>query len=95
MTLYKLKDTRMEDSAAITVSHLGVQYRNVQALQDVNFVVQSGRLTGIIGPNGAGKSTLMKAMLGLTPSLVALFYTRVTPNEPVRAGCLRAAAIAD
>jgi len=44
----------MEDSAAITVSHLGVQY-HVQALQDVNFVVQPGRLTGIIGPNGAGK----------------------------------------
>lgn len=62
-----LNNTRMDDSAAITVSHLGVQYRNVQALQDVNFVVHPGRLTGIIGPNGAGKSTLMKAMLGLTP----------------------------
>jgi len=26
MTYTSLKDTRMEDSAAITVSHLGVQY---------------------------------------------------------------------
>lgn len=57
----------MNSSAAITISHLGVSYRNVQALEDVNFVAQQGKLTGIIGPNGAGKSTLIKAMLGLTP----------------------------
>jgi len=35
MTYTSLKG-HLEDSAAITVSHLGVQYRNVQALQDVN-----------------------------------------------------------
>lgn len=58
------KDTLMED-AAITVSHLGVQYRNVEALHDANFEIYPGRITGIIGPNGAGKSTLIKAMLGL------------------------------
>lgn len=57
----------MNSSAAITVSHLGVNYRNVQALEDVNFIAHPGKLTGIIGPNGAGKSTLVKAMLGLTP----------------------------
>ncbi len=54
------------NSESITVSHLSVQYRSVQALQDVNLIVYPGRLTGIIGPNGAGKSTLLKAMLGLT-----------------------------
>ena len=57
----------MSSSAAINVSHLGVNYRNVQALEDVNFIAHPGKLTGIIGPNGAGKSTLVKAMLGLTP----------------------------
>lgn len=51
---------------SITVSRLSVQYRSVQALQDVNLAINRGRLTGIIGPNGAGKSTLLKAMLGLT-----------------------------
>lgn len=51
----------------INVSHVGVQYRMVEALRDVSFAIQPGRLTGIIGPNGAGKSTLMKAMLGLIP----------------------------
>jgi len=57
----------MDDYAPIIVRDLGVHYRNVQALENVNFVVQPKRLTGIIGPNGAGKSTLLKAMLGLTP----------------------------
>lgn len=74
-----LKDTRMDDRAAITVSHLGVQYRNVKALQDVNIIVQAGRLTGIIGPNGAGKSTLMKAMLGLTPVTSGLVLYKGKP----------------
>lgn len=62
--------TRNIDKAAnlaINISHLGVQYRMVEALRDVNCVVQPGKLTGIFGPNGAGKSTLIKAMLGLVP----------------------------
>ena len=51
----------------LTVHHLTVHYRGVEALRDISLDVQPGRLTGIIGPNGAGKSTLMKAMLGLVP----------------------------
>lgn len=51
----------------ISISHLGVHYRNQQALADVNCVIKPGRITGIFGPNGAGKSTLIKAMLGLVP----------------------------
>jgi len=51
----------------ITVSHLGVYYRGVEALRDITLKIYPGRLTGIIGPNGAGKSTLIKAMLGLIP----------------------------
>ncbi|NEP40701.1 MAG: metal ABC transporter ATP-binding protein [Okeania sp. SIO2H7] len=57
----------MNSPNAITVSHLGVHYRTVEALRDITFQLQPGRVTGIIGPNGAGKSTLLKAMLGLIP----------------------------
>lgn len=49
----------------VSVKHLGVQYRTVEALKDITCNIKPGQLTGIIGPNGAGKSTLMKAMLGL------------------------------
>lgn len=52
----------------IHINHVSVQYRAVQALEDVTMVVQPGTLTGLIGPNGAGKSTLLKAMMGLVPT---------------------------
>ncbi|GAB1539947.1 metal ABC transporter ATP-binding protein [Scytonema sp. NUACC21] len=52
----------------ISIANLTVYYRSVEALTNVNCLVNPGRLTGIFGPNGAGKSTLLKAMLGLTPS---------------------------
>lgn len=52
----------------LSIQQLGVQYRLVEALKDVNCDIQPGRLTGIIGPNGAGKSSLIKAMLGLIPT---------------------------
>ncbi|MEL6383384.1 MAG: metal ABC transporter ATP-binding protein [Cyanobacteria bacterium J06626_18] len=62
----------MIHSATLTVDHLSVNYRNVQALRNINFAVPPGRLVGIFGPNGAGKSTLVKAMLGLTPVVTGM-----------------------
>jgi manganese/iron transport system ATP-binding protein len=53
--------------SAITVDHLSVNYRSVQALRNVSLTLQPGQLVGVFGPNGAGKSTLVKAMLGLIP----------------------------
>jgi ABC-2 type transport system ATP-binding protein len=41
-------------------------YRATQALADVSFSVEAGRIVGLIGPNGAGKTTVLKAILGLT-----------------------------
>lgn len=52
---------------SINITHVGVHYRTLPALTDVNCMIKPGRITGIFGPNGAGKSTLMKAMLGLVP----------------------------
>lgn len=59
----------MTSYAPITVDHLTVNYRSVQALRNINFTVEPGQLVGIFGPNGAGKSTLVKAMLGLIPTV--------------------------
>lgn len=61
------RSIEMNCTAAIHISHLGVHYRQQEALRDVNCIIKPGRLTGIFGPNGAGKSTLMKAILGLVP----------------------------
>jgi manganese/iron transport system ATP-binding protein len=65
----------------ITVDHLTVNYRDTQALRNINLTVRPGHLVGIFGPNGAGKSTLMKAMLGLIPVVTG----RVTYGDDVLA----------
>jgi len=57
----------MATSPKIMVDHLSVNYRDVQALRNVNLTIRPGKMVGIFGPNGAGKSTLIKAMLGLMP----------------------------
>ena len=67
----------MNGSTAIAVEHLSVNYRAVQALRNISFTLEPGRLVGIFGPNGAGKSTLIQAMLGLIPSVTG----RVVLNQ--------------
>ncbi|GAB4460571.1 MAG: metal ABC transporter ATP-binding protein [Elainellaceae cyanobacterium] len=51
----------------LTIDHLTVNYRDTQALRNINLTLEAGQLIGIFGPNGAGKSTLIKAALGLIP----------------------------
>ncbi|NJR48540.1 MAG: metal ABC transporter ATP-binding protein [Leptolyngbyaceae cyanobacterium CSU_1_3] len=63
----KVGDRSTPSAPLLTVQNLSVRYRTLEALKDINFTVQPGRLVGIFGPNGAGKSTLVKAMLGLIP----------------------------
>jgi len=40
-------------------------YRDVPAVQEINFSVQAGEVVGFIGPNGAGKTTTLKMLSGL------------------------------
>ncbi|MFM7604083.1 MAG: ATP-binding cassette domain-containing protein, partial [Prosthecobacter sp.] len=51
----------------LEVSNLRVTYREVLALDDIDFATECGRSIGLIGPNGAGKSTLLKSLAGLIP----------------------------
>ncbi len=39
--------------------------RKIEALDDVGFTIQPGRVAGLIGPDGAGKTTLMRLIAGL------------------------------
>ncbi len=45
--------------------HLTKTFPGKEALRDVSFSLEKGRIVGLLGPNGSGKSTLMKLANGL------------------------------
>lgn len=49
----------------ITVSSLTKAYKGTTVVDDLNFEVTPGIVTGFLGPNGAGKSTTMRMIVGL------------------------------
>ncbi|HNW49497.1 MAG TPA: ATP-binding cassette domain-containing protein [Prolixibacteraceae bacterium] len=49
---------------SIKVENIVKRYGQQLALDQVNFTIDSGEITGFLGPNGAGKSTLMKIVTG-------------------------------
>lgn len=73
----------------IEAQNLIKKYRKKTAVDDVSFIVETGKVTGFLGPNGAGKSTTMRLMLGLDAgSGTTTFdgkslHTYATPSEIV------------
>src|SRR5918999_1692389 len=51
--------------APIEINGLSKRFGRVQAVEDLSFEVEPGRITGFLGPNGAGKSTTLRILLGL------------------------------
>ncbi len=49
----------------IKIDHLTKRYTSTVAVDDLDFEVQPGVVTGFLGPNGSGKSTTMRIILGL------------------------------
>ncbi len=49
----------------IKVEHLTKTYDDTVAVNDLDFEVHPGVVTGFLGPNGSGKSTTMRIILGL------------------------------
>lgn len=52
-------------SDAIRFNHISKQFDHLQALDDIDFVINEGEFFGLLGMNGAGKSTLIHIMAGL------------------------------
>ena len=46
----------------IHVAGLSKKFGAVQAVSDVSFEAQDGRITGLLGHNGAGKSTTLRIL---------------------------------
>jgi len=49
----------------VEVRDLSKRFGRVEAVKNLSFDVEAGRVTGFLGPNGAGKSTTLRALLGL------------------------------
>jgi ABC-2 type transport system ATP-binding protein len=49
----------------LSLVHVSKRFESVQALADLSFSVEAGRMLGFLGPNGAGKTTAMRAVFGL------------------------------
>ena len=47
-----------------TLRDVGVCYRGVPVLEQINLHLHCGELTAVIGENGAGKTTLVRCLLG-------------------------------
>jgi ABC-2 type transport system ATP-binding protein len=51
--------------APVEIRDLSKRFGRVEAVKDLTFDIEAGRVTGFLGPNGAGKSTTLRALLGL------------------------------
>lgn len=68
---------------AIAASCLSVAKNKHLILDQLNFTVKTGSLTGLIGPSGAGKTTLLRAIVGLQRLTSGqLMVLRQTAGQP-------------
>jgi ABC-2 type transport system ATP-binding protein len=51
--------------APVEIRDLSKRFGRVNAVLNLSFDIEAGRVTGFLGPNGAGKSTTLRALLGL------------------------------
>lgn len=81
-----------ESVPLLEIKHLCVNYGGIQALQNLDLVVNVGEVVTLIGANGAGKSTTLRAISRLiNPKSGEIIYsgrniTRRQPHEVVRLG---------
>jgi ABC-type branched-subunit amino acid transport system ATPase component/ABC-type branched-subunit amino acid transport system permease subunit len=78
----------------LAVERLTVRYGAVVAVDDVNFTLAPGTVTGLIGPNGAGKTSLIDAISGFAAPegrvlLDSNDLSNNTPTKRARAGVSR------
>jgi len=61
---YKVPEREGGFGAAVR-SFFKRKYKDVNAVQKVDFKIESGEIVGFLGPNGAGKTTTLKMLSGL------------------------------
>jgi ABC-2 type transport system ATP-binding protein len=80
-------------AGTVEVRGLTKRFGSVTAVQDMEFTVEPGRVTGFLGPNGAGKTTTLRMLLGLvtptagTATIAGMRY-RDLPNPTRQVGAV-------
>jgi ABC-2 type transport system ATP-binding protein len=49
----------------INVNHITKNFRNIHAVQDLNFSLSGGEIPGLLGLNGAVKTTTIRMILNI------------------------------
>jgi branched-chain amino acid transport system ATP-binding protein len=76
----------------LEIQGLSVNYGAIQALRQIDLVVNAGEIVTLIGANGAGKSTTLKAISRLVnPVSGKIFYegkdiSKLSPDQMVKLG---------
>jgi len=53
------------NKVSIEIKNLNKKYNKVEAVKNINFVINKKSIVGLLGPNGCGKTTTIGMMLGL------------------------------
>jgi branched-chain amino acid transport system ATP-binding protein len=57
----------MASADMLLAEQVGVTFKGLRALHEVNLQVRPGEVVGLIGPNGAGKTTMVNVLTGFLP----------------------------
>ena len=72
----------MSTTPLLQLKGFSVSYGPVEAVHQIDLVVNEGEIVTVIGPNGAGKSTLLNAAMGLLPSHGELCFEGAAIRRP-------------
>jgi ABC-2 type transport system ATP-binding protein len=81
-------ESKMEN--AIEAKGLKKFYKDVKAVNGVDFTIQTGEIFSLLGPNGAGKTTIINLLTGLFPPNAgdAFIFGNSIKKEPLKAKAL-------
>ena len=75
---------------AIEAKGLKKFYKDVKAVNGVDFTIQTGEIFSLLGPNGAGKTTIINLLTGLFPPNAGdvFIFGKSIKKEPMKAKAL-------
>jgi len=75
---------------AVQAKGLKKYYKDIKAVNGVDFTIQTGEIFSLLGPNGAGKTTIINVLTGLFPPDAgdALIFGNSIKKEALKAKAL-------